>query len=332
LTGPSQRPDWIGPAAAERILQRIDRRLTVQSIVGREEGAKADVLLVRCSDGRCLAIKAFRPAAEDRMAKEVFLYDRIARCEALPVPHVLGVDDSHESFPGSCMVMTALEGERLLDRLTDLADLEVAAIYRQIGAIQLELHRTQFERFGLLATDVLGGYGDNEAFMRARFDFNLAAFIELGGGARLAQAVAEHVDAHAELFARCTEPVLCHNDFHEANLLVTLDGGPQISGLFDFENALAGDPLLDLSKTHHPARRGSEQTLAALVEGYGGLPAGWRAAFDLYTLHHALELWTWFALGGSAAALPNLEKQMRELVGLPSGRRRLAAKLRRLGA
>jgi hygromycin-B 7''-O-kinase len=45
--------------------------------------------------------------------------------------------------------------------------------------------------------------------------------------------------------------VLCHNDFHEGNILADRDQrrGWQVTGFIDVENDIAADPLMNLAKT-----------------------------------------------------------------------------------
>src|SRR5262249_39712457 len=118
--------------------------------------------------------------------------------------------------------------------------------------------------------------------------------------------VAERVD----LLAGCERPAFCHNDCHYGNVLVT---GLEVTGLLDFEGVLAGDPLLDLAKTHcyyHPD--GNERTLAALVEGYGPVRSDGREAIDLYVLYHQLELWDFMASLGETEHLEPLASAMKK--------------------
>lgn len=78
-----------------------------------------------------------------------------------------------------------------------------------------------------------------------------------------------------------------------------------LTGVLDVENAVAGDPLLDLAKTDYYAR---EEPLrrSALLDGYGPLPDDGEIRLDLYRLYHALELWTWFARIGRTGSLDSI--------------------------
>src|SRR5262249_9778814 len=119
---------------------------------------------------------------------------------------------------------------------------------------------------------------------------------------------------HEELFAGATTPRLCHNDHHEGNIVVSLSDGVTITGWFDFENALATDPLLDLAKTVTYSPRDRAMVTEALAAGYGDLPPHWREGVELYGLFHVLELWAWFASLNERALLDQLAASMAERV------------------
>jgi aminoglycoside phosphotransferase (APT) family kinase protein len=93
-------------------------------------------------------------------------------------------------------------------------------------------------------TDTWTAHATNQAYLTHQFQRKLKEFTERGGDAGVAEQVARHVAGRAELFGACRQAVLCHNDLHAGNLLATdTDGGLRLSGVLDFEGALAGDPL-----------------------------------------------------------------------------------------
>jgi hygromycin-B 7''-O-kinase len=96
-------------------------------------------------------------------------------------------------------------------------------------------------------------------------------------------------------------------------LVVHERGGWRISELLDFENVVAGDPLLDLARRTATPGVAARPMLAALAAGYGDLRDGWRDAVDLYVLCHLLELWDWFAATGHTAPLASIAEEMRVL-------------------
>jgi aminoglycoside phosphotransferase (APT) family kinase protein len=210
-----------------------------------------------------------------------------------PVPAVLGI---HENV----VVLTKLDGEIVRSRV-DLRDDELADVNRQIGAFLRSLHDVGADRFG-------AAYDTNLSFMRARFASRLDEFVVLGGDDGLRRRIADHFAAREQLFEGCVHPVLCHNDCHDANVLVD---GLRISGVLDFEGALAADPLLDLAKSYCYSSRGSEEQLLALVDGYGHVRADWSDAVELYVVYHLLELWDFMASFGQTALLDELARELR---------------------
>jgi aminoglycoside phosphotransferase (APT) family kinase protein len=199
--------------------------------------------------------------------------------------------------------MTRLPGTPLAETEVD----DVTAVYRQLGRFLARLHAIAQPAYGYVTTHVLDPVPDNTTYMGRQFAKKLREFLELQGDPALHDLVQTHVAAHCDLFARCHAPVLCHNDIHEGNVLVE-EG--KITGIVDVENALAGDPWLDLAKADFYAARGDDTKLAALFDGYGAVPDG---RLRLYKLYHALELWDWFAAIGETRHLDGIAADMAEL-------------------
>lgn len=90
-------------------------------------------------------------------------------------------------------------------------------------------------------------------------------------------------------------PVLVHRDFGTSNVFVRPQGaGWAVTGLFDFEDACAGDPVEDFKWM---ALEGPESgALSASVEGYletRGLDEGTRDRLAFYLIEHALDVAAW---------------------------------------
>jgi len=90
------------------------------------------------------------------------------------------------------------------------------------------------------------------------------------------------------------------------------DKALHVSGIVDFENAIAGDPLMDVAKvTFDYAVRDDESKLASLLEGYGAMERhGWQGTLDLYRMYCVLELWCWMAQIGNTQLLPQLSRDL----------------------
>jgi len=108
---------------------------------------------------------------------------------------------------------------------------------------------------------------------------------------------------------------LCHNDFHDGNVLVSETGhGWRVTGYVDVENTVVADPLLDLAKTDYYALRGNQTKRRAFLRGYGQLPPDWAARMALYRLHHALEFWNWSASTGKLSLLADIRSDLEKII------------------
>ena len=112
---------------------------------------------------------------------------------------------------------------------------------------------------------------------------------------------------------RAPQPHLCHYDFHSGNILAERnDGSLRLSGVLDFESAIAGDPLMDIAKALYYFTPADEPKKAALLAGYGALDRrDWQETLDLYRLYATLELWCWMAQIGNREPLASLAEDLR---------------------
>jgi aminoglycoside phosphotransferase (APT) family kinase protein len=210
--------------------------------------------------------------------------------------------------------MSKLPGTLAAPTMTALPGSDVARIYKQVGAILHSFHGTTFDSFGYLSTEVVEPHDTNAAYMKHQFAKKLHEFAELGGEAAIRRDAERAVEASAQFLTACVQAVLCHNDLHEGNLLLLKRAGRwQVSGVLDVENAVAGDPLLDLAKTDYYAIRGDPVKRRSLLEGYGPLPPNAEAVMRLYRLYHAIELWDWFAACGNEEPLASITEDIRAL-------------------
>lgn len=289
----------------------------VTEVVPRTGGRLSAVYEVRCSRPRdALIVKVYSEQWRWKQAKEAHVYRLLSGQEEIPVPALLHVEPDTGVIGSAFTVMTRLPGRPLSEVRTEADVAELGGVYRRMGAILAAIHRIAQESYGYLTTRVLDPEPDNSTYMTRQFARKLREFREHGGDAALHDAVETHVLDHAEVFARCVAPVLCHNDFHEGNVLVVRGaGGWRVIGFVDVENAVAADPLIDLAKTDYYALHGDTTRSSWLLDGYGRLPGGWRERMELYRLYHALELWDWFASVGEHEHLAGIADDMRRLVG-----------------
>ncbi|HEX6347107.1 aminoglycoside phosphotransferase family protein [Umezawaea sp.] len=298
------------PSAARAILRRVAPAATLTGVVRRTGGELSGVHELRCATP--VIVKVYADEWSYRQDKEVHVYRTLARHGVGPVPEVLHVERAGGLLDRAFTVLTRVPGVPLSEVSPGLADDEHRGLYRGLGEFLAALHGIGQDGFGEITTEVVDPEPANDRYMTRRFARTLSLF---GGDPDLRRAVEEHVAERAGLFARCPAPVLCHNDLHEGNVLVDRGAdGWEVRGFVDVENAIAADPVLDVAKTDYYSIRGDGAKLAGLLEGYGPLPDDWRDRVALYSLHHALELWNFFALIDNTSALPGIVDDVRRLV------------------
>lgn len=319
-----REPARLRRSAAQAILSRVVPEFRVTAVVVRGGGEVNAVYEVRGAGGvRPLIIKVYPerwPAPADRwrskLAKEVFVYRLLARNGITEIPRVLrheagGVPD----LPSAFAVMTLLDGRPLStvgDRLTGG---HLGTVYAEMGRLLAAVHKITAERWGYVATGIVDAKPSNTAYMLDQFATKLSRFADLGGGRATAEAIRRYAAERADLFAECVRPALCHNDFHDGNVLVRETGqGWQVAGYVDVENTVVADPLLDLARTDYYALRDNPAKRVAFLSGYGPLPAGSAGRMALYRLHHVLEFWNWSAATGKRALLAGIRAELEEMI------------------
>ena len=280
----------------------------VAEIIPRTGGQLSTVFEVLRTAADRLIVKVYAAEWAWKQAKEVHVYGLLAAELDGTIPHVVHAEpgaDGRDAFT----ILTKLDGVPL----SEVDPPDWRATYAQLGQLIACVHRIPQPAYGYLTDQILDPLPDNDQYMRRQFAKKLGEFVELGGDHTLHDAIREYVDQRQGLFAASQSAVLCHNDFHEGNVLVDPETW-RVTGFIDVENAIAADPLIDLAKTASYSIRGNAEKLAGLVEGYGALPDDWEDRIRLYRVYHSLELWDWFASIGETTHLDSIAAELAELV------------------
>ena len=276
---------------AQAIVDPVRPGCRVTDVVARTGGEVSTVYEIRTDGAAPLIVKLYAPRWRSKLVKEVYVYRLLARHGIRHIPRVLhAAPYGVAALPLAYLVMTRLDGQPLSEVRDDLTGTDLARVYRRLGELLAAVHRITQDHWGYLTTRVVDVKPTNTAYMTDQFARKLREFDSLGGDPVLARAIDRHVARHESLFAACTRPVLCHNDFHDGNVLVC-DG--RVTGFVDVEGAVAADPLLDLARTDYYALRDDPARRDAFLGGYGPRPSDWVERVAIYQLHHALELWNW---------------------------------------
>lgn len=179
-----------------------------------------------------------------RFHGERLAYDRL-RAVGIPAPQVLVLDDSQSLVPYDFMIMSKLEGHPLIDDWPSLSPQQRQQAATQAGRILAQMHEITFPHFGRL-------YGTERIFanwpdsiMDKFYRDGQAAVREGSLPAAIYARMQAVLESHQATFAAVTTARLVHWDYHFGNLLQQ-DG--LITGVLDFEWALAGDPAYDFDR------------------------------------------------------------------------------------
>jgi len=295
-------------ATADRLLAAAGLGSRARSVETLKRGAASSVVAVRSAGGRDTVVKLYAERPAWKMEKEVRVYHALAGPIERVLPRILAADASRTAVQHRYVLMSRLPGRPLLDVLDRLDERQRAGVYRELGGLLRELHEPPAEAFGYIGRlGVRRPHATNLAYVRERFEERLREHARLGGDAAVRRRIERAVTAGEELLARCVRPALCHNDCHEENVLVARGrAGWRVCGLVDFANAVGADPLFDLAGAYCYSRAPSRSSAAALLDGYGPLPDGWRETLRLYALYHRLDLWVWRRAAERRRALPAL--------------------------
>lgn len=288
----------VGLAEARAILARLQPPLEPIGMERVERGGYSGaVYLIDAADAPALVLKVYPLEPWWRMGKEVYVAGLLEGAPGVASPRFLIADDSRDLLPFRFAVMTRLEGERLALCEQRMSEAQLAAVWTQAGAQLRRIHDIPMAAFGYLIEDKLTRRSDsNRDYMDGMWREKIAEFRARGGGETLASAMDQRWRARRDLLDSCLAPKLCHNDFHPSNLLTAQEGDAwRISGVFNFENAFAGDPLMDIAKCIHFSRIGSdEMRWRGILDGYGAIDRpDWRETVELDRLYQAVKFWDW---------------------------------------
>lgn len=299
-------------AAMAALLRGWDVRVDVLDVEVLAGGGNSATYGVSLADGlgsHDIVVKVYPEQLRWKLSKELFVYGLLQDHPGVHTPRVVWSKEPDDASPDAVLVLARLPGRMLSEVGAE------AGVYREIGRQLRSMHEITFDRFGYLCAGVVDPHPSNRAYMEHQFTKKLLAFTSLGGEAELAARCAAFVAEHASAFDVCDRAALCHDDLYENNVLVDRDGDRLVvSGLLDVENAVAGDPLLDLAKTWLYSIRADMWKWTALLHGYG--PLGPRASerLDLYRAYHVLELGCWLATVHGGAPAPDLVDDLRSFV------------------
>jgi aminoglycoside phosphotransferase (APT) family kinase protein len=209
----------------------------------------------------------------------------------VPVPKVVAVDEEADY-----LITSKMRGEPLVDSWSALSSSAQERIARQAGSYLAKIHNVTFDQIGTLLHlgkfDTWYGYIDDY--------YRHHAGIALESGSITQEAYARGlamVRDHKDFLDTVQTGHLVHNDYHFENVLQE-DG--EVTGIIDFEWALAGDPVWDLAMDDRweDLCPGSRDYLYAAYREHCPVQEGDAERLRVYKMLKAVE----YMCGGGVAA------------------------------
>ncbi len=268
-------------------------------------GGGTEVYRIDLADGPPLVLKLYADEPTWNPAKEAMVAGWIADQASIPVPRWLKLDETRTRLPLRYAVTTWLPGQTMRSLM---AEPGAAGAYREMGRLLRRLHAIPMSAYGYVVADgIHDPRANNAAYMAGALAQAFRQFRDRSGEVELARRLEAAARTRAQLFEACEGPVFCHDDFQQGNVLAERLGGGtlRLSGLIDFGNTRAGDPIMDLAKAMFCMRHEDPSSVAPLLEGYGDIDhPDVEGALWLYALFHRLGMWNWLTgLGGEARGI-----------------------------
>ncbi|MBB3594145.1 Ser/Thr protein kinase RdoA (MazF antagonist) [Rhizobium sp. BK529] len=292
--------------AVQQIVQNLDADLVAGGFA-RLHGGSTEIYRIDLAnaDYEPLVLKIYPDDPEWGPANEKLVAGWIRKLTPL-APKWLEIDESRSLLPLRYALLPLLPGRSLRDWM---AETDIEQAYRQMGALLRNIHAMSMPAYGYLL-----GYGINRPmptnadYMTSAFEDVFRRFRDLGGDADLGRRLQLLSEANFGLLQQSSGAVLCHDDFHQGNVLALRNdsGRLQLSGLIDFGNARAADRFFDLAKALFCSAHEDPRSYKPILEGYGSVdhPDIGRTLW-LYTLFHRLSMWCWLMKLGLDPATEN---------------------------
>lgn len=230
------------------------------------------------------------PEGDDRLAMESAVLGEVAKT-GVPVPRVLGCDASRLRTPFAWQALERIPHPDL-NHWWKAGSLDEAKVAHEIGRHIARWQTIGPQGFGPFDLDawregrgLVGLHADYPSYYRLRLEDHLRFLVARSFfGTDRAEEIRALIEARAGLL-QLDHGVLVHKDLALWNVLGTPDS---VVAVIDFDDAVAGDPLDDLSllACFHDAGF-LERAFAGYASGRA-LPDDWRPRFWLHLLRNLI--------------------------------------------
>lgn len=226
--------------------------------------------------------------------KEEYLYSLIKKKTNVPIPKVFHTGKDY-------LILSRILGKNLSGRNRKLI--------RKAGEILARIHSIKFNSYGwIVGRDIKPKFSNWEKFMVYDVDHKLKklnGFVKEG----LITKSRAYFDKNRDLLKIKSKPSLLHKDYHYSHIIVHKG---KISGIIDFEWAIAGHNELDLAKSILWMFEKDEKGEKIFLEGYkkyGTISKDFEERKELYSmLLEISSLWFSYELKNKKWCNYNLKK------------------------
>lgn len=160
----------------------------------------------------------------------------------IPVPKILGYDDSCTICDSSYFFMEKLEGSSLYTDKDSISQSDLDNIYTEMGRINKKINEIHCQCFGYPGNPE---YQGKEWFPVFKKMLQAGINDSKNGNVDIKipiDTLFNYLDRDKEIFAEITVPQLVHWDLWDGNIFVK---NGKITGIIDWERCIWGDPLLE---------------------------------------------------------------------------------------
>ena len=175
--------------------------------------------------------------------RTAMLHRLVAARTDIPMPQVLAVNMSYQTWPWRYLVKSYVPGQEWAAARRHMDAEELSDAYRQIGKAVAQLHMIRFPVFGELAAD--GSIQGGESYLTAWAEHARSSIKH----AHLRDLFSLALEKFRALFSDVHEASLCHEDLHQHNILFQYRQGRwHLATILDFDKAWAGHHETDLAR------------------------------------------------------------------------------------
>jgi aminoglycoside phosphotransferase (APT) family kinase protein len=192
-----------------------------------------------------VVVKVAGPAAPLACPFErtAMLHRLVAARTTIPMPEVLAVDVSYQTWPWRYVIKAHIPGQEWANARPQMNAQELSNALGQIGHAVAQLHAIRFPAFGELVVD--GHVAGDEPYIhvlaeRARRSIK---------NARSRELFFSVLEERKHLFLDVRQPGLCHEDLHQHNIIFRQwQGQWRLATILDLDKAWAGHHETDLAR------------------------------------------------------------------------------------